>query len=101
AADDAQRGGLAAARGAEQRHELARPHIKVEALERDHAVRKDLAHAVERDDGSAGLRGINGHVALFAVRRDDRSLLPQSDLGHERDPTLYFVVVELRKRIDA
>src|SRR5262249_61548824 len=40
ARDDAQRRGLAAARRAEQRHELARPDIEVEALERDHAVRK-------------------------------------------------------------
>src|SRR5262245_62283702 len=32
---------------------------------------------------------------------DDRSLLPQSDLGHERDPTLHLGGVELRKRLDA
>src|SRR5262249_57036997 len=31
---------------------------------------------------------------------DDRSLLPQSDLGHERDPTLHLGGVELRKRLD-
>src|SRR5262249_352646 len=31
---------------------------------------------------------------------DDRSLLPQSDPGHERDPTLHLGGVELRKRLD-
>src|SRR5262249_42612717 len=80
ARDDAQRRGLAAARRAEQRDELAWPHIKVEALERDHAVRKGLADALERDHGSAGLRRMNGHVALFAVRRRDRRPKPISSI---------------------
>src|SRR5215470_11506632 len=66
--DDAQRRGLAAARWAEQRHELALPHIEVEALERGHAVGKGLADALERDDGGGGLGGISGHVAMVAAR---------------------------------
>src|SRR5438132_3000517 len=74
ARDDTQRRGLAAARRTEQRHELARPHIEVETLERDHAPRKGLADALERDDGSAGVGGINGHVAYYSLcgRRDRR-----------------------------
>jgi hypothetical protein len=53
AGDDAQGRRLAAARRAEQRDELARPHVEVEAVECDHAVGEGLADAVERDDGSA------------------------------------------------
>ena len=49
-----QRRRLAAAGGAEQREELARPDIEVEAVERHHAVREGLADIVERDDGNAG-----------------------------------------------
>src|SRR5262249_41819529 len=69
--DDTQRRGLAAARWAEQRNELTRPHTEVEALERDHAVGEGLAHAGQRDDGGGGLGGISGHVAIVAARRLD------------------------------
>ena len=73
ARDDAQRRGLAAAGRAEQRHELARPHIEAEAVERNHAVGEGLADAVERDDRSAGRErrsgGISGHVAISDGRR--------------------------------
>src|SRR5262245_7830341 len=77
AGDDAQRRRFAAAGGAEQRHELARPHIKVEAIEGNHAVGKALAHAAQRDDGGVGLGAINGHVAIWAERRlDGKRLVP-------------------------
>src|SRR5262249_55127109 len=66
--DDAQRRRLAAARWAEQRHELALPHIEVEALERGHAVGEGLADAVERDDGGGGRGGISGHFAMVVAR---------------------------------
>ena len=69
AGDDAQRRGFAAARWAEQRHELAWPHIEAQARERDHAVGKGPTHVVERDDKGARLGRINGHVR-FVERRE-------------------------------
>src|SRR5262249_23869386 len=41
--------------------------------------------------GAPDLEGSTGtlHCSLCGAT-DDRSLFPQSDLGHERDPTLYF-----------
>ena len=74
AGDDAQRRRLAAARGAEQRHELARVHGEIEALERDHAVGEGLADAVERNDGGAGQcrgsGGMNWHVPIWVWSAD-------------------------------
>src|SRR5262249_38600091 len=52
--------------------------------------------------GAPDLEGSTGtlHCSLCGAT-DDRSLFPQSDLGHERDPTLYFGGVEFGKRLDA
>jgi hypothetical protein len=83
AGDDAQRRGLAAAGGPEQRHELARPDIEIEPVERDHAVGKTLADAAQRDDGSAGGEGrgggMVGHVAISGGQRLDGDFTRQSN----------------------
>ena len=55
ARDDPQRRRLAAAGGAEERHELARADVEIEAGERRRAVREGLANAAQRDQGGAAV----------------------------------------------
>jgi hypothetical protein len=49
AGDQAERGGLAAARGAEQDHELAVADLEVDRVDRGDPARIDLADALEAD----------------------------------------------------
>src|SRR5262249_8391134 len=63
---------------------------------------KVLPTLLSATTGAPDLEGSTGtlHCSLCGAT-DDRSLFPQSDLGHERDPTLYFGGVEFGKRLDA
>src|SRR5262249_46499230 len=67
--DDAQRRRLAAARRAEQRHELARANLEIKAIERLDPVGEGLADAAQHNDGRAGGKRRSNHVAIFTDRR--------------------------------
>ena len=60
--DHPQRRGLAAAGRAEQREELARPHVEIDRVDRDHLCGEALGDPVEVDGGGSGRRRIHGLV---------------------------------------
>ena len=110
ARDQPQRGRLAAARRPEQRHELARPDIEIETIERRHAARERLADIVERDDRNTrddrGNGGVDfGHAAIIVRGRTTMEQrlrhFRKPVFGQERDPALDFGGVKLGKRLHA
>src|SRR5262249_52243561 len=76
AGDEAQRGRLTTAGGADQRDELTGAHFDVETVERDNAIGETLADAAQSDNGRTGDvcgGGISGHVVTNGVHSSGQS----------------------------
>src|SRR5215210_2634621 len=80
-ADDPQQRRLAAPRGADQRDELARLHLEVNALERGHAGLELLRNAFDRDGGvvaHAMFSGARRRTSRSAIRMAAKKARPRA-----------------------
>jgi len=75
AADEVEQGGLAAARGTDQREELPRPDLKTYAVKGQHAILTGipLGHSLE---------GHRGRLAVGSILLQGPRLLSESSLGY-------------------